>query len=116
MFIFTTKGLDKSLFKQVTKKLQKQIKKTKTIQKLADSSIGGGETKPMHVGYALVRGINVAMRRAATSGKEGGEGDGEACCWPYKPKKSKFSLEQTSPIGSKNPPKQPEQRKNATTE
>jgi hypothetical protein len=52
------------------------------------------------VGQTLVRGGSVVMRRAATGGKEAGEGGGEAGHWPCKPKRNKSSLVQ---IESKTP-------------
>jgi hypothetical protein len=104
LFTSITQGFRQSLFKQVTKKLQqkkknkKKKKKKRRRNKLKyrkNSSIGGGkeitmrvEHKSTRVGHALIRGGNVATRRAATSG-------GDARRWLGKPKKNKSNLDQT---------------------
>ena len=41
----------------------------------------------VRVGHVLARGGSFAMRRAATGGREVGEGGGEAHCWLGKPRK-----------------------------
>ena len=47
----------------------------------------------MCVGHALVRGGNVATRRAATGGGEAGEGGEKARCWLDKPGMNRSSLD-----------------------
>ena len=59
------------------------------------------------VGHALTRTDSVATRRAVIGNGEAGEGRGEVRHWPSKPRKNRFSLDQTNP----KPLRQLEQRK-----